>query len=511
MAPAVVERLVGWATGVVGRLAEWFVGHLGRAVRWVGRQARTFVEPLLEPLRLLYAFIAARIGTWILALVLMVVYCAVAAAVAVVLYLFLYHNFVPIIAFHKPVYFDFTRAEPWAVADFADKWSPSGRPQGVDHLRAGGSGGGPTVVATPVLSPGHLYDFALDLQLPESPINDRIGMFMVTLSLYSWNGDLLANSSRPTDLLQKMWTVFWSVPLVLGLMEEKQAFRLELLSNYIDTHAAPFGYATVALSHRELEVYSAELHIEARLSGISYFCYYWFFTAMAVFVPLIFLAETWLIILTWLVIYFLLPAVAPSTVPLPAPSAPLPAPRAAPVSPAERRRRIAGIGRANEAAAATVAAAAAPLAVLEELGHEARSPALPRQGDGDDDRRRAQEDDDDDVALQELLEREIARKLKAVEEEEEEEDDGDDDEEEEEDEDTGAGVFPRLRRRRPRRAAVAAAQLEGATLTPPTSDAEGDSDAGDDDERTSAAAAATTPTTLAQAAEADTEDKTKLD
>jgi hypothetical protein len=139
----VVERLVGWATGVVGRLAEWFVGHLGRAVRWVGRQARTFVEPLLEPLRLVYAFIAARIGTWyppppladvappqhrlthdtthdtrhttrhthrILALVLMVVYCAVAAAVAVVLYLFLYHNFVPIIAFHKPVYFDFTYA-----------------------------------------------------------------------------------------------------------------------------------------------------------------------------------------------------------------------------------------------------------------------------------------------------------------------------------------------------------------------------------------------------------------
>ncbi len=130
-----------------------------------------------------------------------------------------------------------------------------------------------------------------------------------------------------TDLLQKMWTVFWSVPLVLGLMEEKQALRLELLSNHIDTHvrtrhdtrhspiahatrhdtrqshtphdttladrtrhtthdtrgcgddvtwrgvawraqAAPFGYATVALSHRELEVYSAELHIEARLSGI---------------------------------------------------------------------------------------------------------------------------------------------------------------------------------------------------------------------------------------------------
>jgi hypothetical protein len=41
-------------------------------------------------------------------LVLMVLYCIVAAVVAVVLYLFLYHNFVPIIAFHKPVYLDFT-------------------------------------------------------------------------------------------------------------------------------------------------------------------------------------------------------------------------------------------------------------------------------------------------------------------------------------------------------------------------------------------------------------------
>jgi hypothetical protein len=41
-----------------------------------------------------------------------------------------------------------------------------------------------------------------------------------------------------------MWTVFWSVPLVLGLMEEKQAFRLELLSNYIDTHVRTTRHAT---------------------------------------------------------------------------------------------------------------------------------------------------------------------------------------------------------------------------------------------------------------------------
>lgn len=33
----------------------------------------------------------------------------------------------------------------------------------------------PLVVAAPVLSPGHLYDFSMRLILPESPINDNIG------------------------------------------------------------------------------------------------------------------------------------------------------------------------------------------------------------------------------------------------------------------------------------------------------------------------------------------------
>jgi hypothetical protein len=60
----VVERLVGWAFGVVGRLVGWVAGLLGGAGRWVGRQVRTFMEPLIAPLRLLYAYIAARIGTW---------------------------------------------------------------------------------------------------------------------------------------------------------------------------------------------------------------------------------------------------------------------------------------------------------------------------------------------------------------------------------------------------------------------------------------------------------------
>jgi len=38
---------------------------------------------------------------------LVALYCVVAAVVAVVVYLFLYHNFVPLIAFNKPLYFDF--------------------------------------------------------------------------------------------------------------------------------------------------------------------------------------------------------------------------------------------------------------------------------------------------------------------------------------------------------------------------------------------------------------------
>jgi hypothetical protein len=71
------------------------------------------------------------------------------------------------------------------VADFAGKWSPSGRLQ-ADYQQQSSK---PLVVATPVLSPGHLYDFALDLQLPESPINDQIGKCVPrrTPSLATWH------------------------------------------------------------------------------------------------------------------------------------------------------------------------------------------------------------------------------------------------------------------------------------------------------------------------------------
>lgn len=48
-----------------------------------------------------------------MAVVLAWLYLFVALGVAVVLYLFLYHNFVPIISFHRGLYFDF-RYVPWA-------------------------------------------------------------------------------------------------------------------------------------------------------------------------------------------------------------------------------------------------------------------------------------------------------------------------------------------------------------------------------------------------------------
>lgn len=53
----------------------------------------------------------------ILAAALVALYVAVALAVAIVIYLFLYHNFVPIIAFHRPLYFDFTYVDAHGDGD----------------------------------------------------------------------------------------------------------------------------------------------------------------------------------------------------------------------------------------------------------------------------------------------------------------------------------------------------------------------------------------------------------
>lgn len=58
--------------------------------------------------------------------------------------------------------------------------------------------GRPTAAPRPrqVLLYGQLYRISLELELPESPVNRELGMFMVTLTCYGAGGRPLATAAR---------------------------------------------------------------------------------------------------------------------------------------------------------------------------------------------------------------------------------------------------------------------------------------------------------------------------
>ncbi|KAJ7384657.1 Berardinelli-Seip congenital lipodystrophy 2 (seipin) [Desmophyllum pertusum] len=128
---------------------------------------------------------------------------------------------------------------------------------------------------------GQRYQVFLDLEMPHSPVNEKLGMFMVKVTLISDSGKVLASSERSgmlhyqSALLQSLATVFYSLPMVLGFAEEKQIVRINLFEEYVEDSYHPAVGANVIVLSKEIEIYSAALRIEAHFAGLRYIMINW--------------------------------------------------------------------------------------------------------------------------------------------------------------------------------------------------------------------------------------------
>ena len=111
-----------------------------------------------------------------------------------------------------------------------------------------------------------------------------------------------ATLTYQSSLVKTMRDVTFGVPLVLGWMQEMQTLSIPLLEQVYD--GQPFANAVtkvyISLSKTKLEVYDAELRIEARFSGLRYYMYNWFLTTAAVGISLIVLAESLVVLVLYL-------------------------------------------------------------------------------------------------------------------------------------------------------------------------------------------------------------------
>ncbi|CAB4373450.1 unnamed protein product [Rhizophagus irregularis] len=178
-------------------------------------------------------------------------------SVAFVSYLGFYMIYVPKIAHAKPVYLQYHKDDsPYAIIDFTE----NGR---YDSF----------------LTADQAYDILIDLDVPSSDRNVALGNFMVGLELMAKN-ETVQYSSRPciltyqSGLFRVIYTFWRLIPLVLGFTKEDQQLKVVMFENMIESAEKPITKALITISNSNLDVYNAQIRLDAHFRGLRYFMYY---------------------------------------------------------------------------------------------------------------------------------------------------------------------------------------------------------------------------------------------
>ncbi|XP_028263595.1 seipin-like [Parambassis ranga] len=186
--------------------------------------------------------------------------------VSIFLYGSFYYSYMPTVSFSTPVHFYYTSdcdaSESAPLCSF-----PTANISFMKNER------------DQVMANGQPYRISLELEMPESPVNEHLGMFMVKMSFYTKGGKTVSSVGRSTmlhfrsNLLQSMSTLLFSPLLLTGITEQKQLIEVELFSDYKTNAYQPTVGAVVEIQSRRVQIYSSQLRIHAYFTGIRYVLY----------------------------------------------------------------------------------------------------------------------------------------------------------------------------------------------------------------------------------------------
>ncbi|XP_054997522.1 seipin isoform X1 [Sorex araneus] len=139
-----------------------------------------------------------------------------------------------------------------------------------------------------VLMYGQPYRITLELELPESPTNQDLGMFLVTISCYTRGGRIVSSNSRSvmlhyrSSLLQTLDTLVFSSLLLSGFLEQKQILEVELYQDYRENSYVPTTGVLLEIHSKRIQMYGAYLRINAHFTGLRYLLYHFPMTCASV-------------------------------------------------------------------------------------------------------------------------------------------------------------------------------------------------------------------------------------
>ncbi|XP_018335303.2 seipin [Agrilus planipennis] len=176
---------------------------------------------------------------------------------SILMYLAFYYAYVPKVSHEKPVHLQFKPCEDKGICSF-----PSAHVELTKRQQ--------------LLMLGQLYRIHLELELPESPANKELGMFMVCADFRERNGLLVASTCRSTmmhyrsNFIDFLYKAVFSPLYIFGGAEEKQNIQVELFSDYEEHENQPVTDIYVEIQTKHIEMYSAKFCIHANFSGLRY-------------------------------------------------------------------------------------------------------------------------------------------------------------------------------------------------------------------------------------------------
>uniref|UniRef100_A0A8C5QNK5 Seipin n=1 Tax=Leptobrachium leishanense TaxID=445787 RepID=A0A8C5QNK5_9ANUR len=185
--------------------------------------------------------------------------------VSVFLYGSFYYSYMPAVKFSSPVHYQYSSfcdPPPGILCSF-----PTANVSLLKNNR------------DRVLMYGQPYRMSLELHVPESFVNQDLGMFMVSMSCYTHGGKEISHTARSAILhykspLLRTLETFAFLPLLLfGMSEQKQSLEVELYSAYREDSYVPTTGAVIEIQSLRIQIYSAELRVHAHFTGLRYLLY----------------------------------------------------------------------------------------------------------------------------------------------------------------------------------------------------------------------------------------------
>jgi len=126
---------------------------------------------------------------------------------------------------------------------------------------------------------GQAYSMALLLEVPDSPINQGLGMFLSCLSVLGAEGEA-ARTCRSSileyrsELLRTIDTLVLAPFHLLGLLTQRQWVRVPYFPDFQDNPSSPATELQLEVQSKFIQIYSAKMEIHAQLSGLRHIMYH---------------------------------------------------------------------------------------------------------------------------------------------------------------------------------------------------------------------------------------------